>query len=182
VTLLLFYGAFTGVWFAFIGWFLLSAAGAERSYGAARDALAGLRVGDLMARSPVTTDPDRTVATFMDETAGSARHALYPVVRDGELVGVLPFGLVAAVPRDEWPRRTVSECMLPPTVLPVLSEDDVLAAAFAELGEAAHRHGVVLRDGRLVGLVSLTDIERVLAERPASRPAAQRQHSRARVS
>jgi hypothetical protein len=47
----------------------------------------------------------------MDATAGTSWHALYPVVRAGELVGVLPFGRVAHIPRDEWQRRAVSECM-----------------------------------------------------------------------
>jgi len=40
----------------------------------------------------------------------------------------------------------------------------------------------VLRNGRVAGLVSLTDIERVLAERPTSRPAAPRQDPRAQAS
>jgi CBS domain-containing protein len=166
VLLFIFYGTFTGAWFAFVGWFLLNAADAERRYGAARDALSGLRVGDLMVREVVTADPDQTIAAFMDATAGTSRHALYPVVRAGELVGVLPFGRVAHIPRDEWPRRAVSECMLPPDQLPVLSEGEELIEALEQLGDADRRRGAVLRDGRLVGLLSLTDIERVLTESP----------------
>ena len=182
VLLFVFVGAFTGVWFAVVGLFLVNAAETERRYAVARTALEGLRVGDLMVRNPVTTHPDQTIAAFMDESAGASRHALYPVVRDGELIGVLPFGRVAHIPRDEWPHRGVSECMLPPDELPVLSEDDALADALAELGEADRLRGVVLRNGRVAGLVSLTDIERVLAERPTSRPAAPRQDPRAQAS
>jgi Zn-dependent protease len=166
VVLVIFYGTFSAAWFAVVGWFLLRAAEAERRYGVARRALSGLRVGDLMVRNPVTAHPDETIATFMGGTAGMSRHALYPVVRGGELVGVLPFGRVAHIPRDEWPRRAVGECMLPAGELPVLSEDEDLMDALTELSEAERRRGVVLRDGRFVGLLSLTDIERVLAERP----------------
>jgi CBS domain-containing protein len=72
---------------------------------------------------------------------------------------VLPFGRVAHIPRDEWPRRAVGECMLPPNALPVLSEDDHLFDALAALSEAARSRGAVLPDGPLVGLLSLTDIE-----------------------
>jgi Zn-dependent protease/predicted transcriptional regulator len=167
--LVIFYGTFSAAWFAVVGWFLLRAAEAERQYGTARQALGGFRVRDLMVLNPVTADPDETVAAFMSETAGARRHALYPVVRDGQLVGVLPFGRVAHIPRDEWPRQAVSECMLPPAVLPVLSEDEDLMDALTELSDADRRRGIVLRDGRFVGLLSLTDIERVLAELPRTK-------------
>ena len=40
----IFQGAFSGAWLAFIGWFLLQAAGAEDRYLLARQALSGLRV------------------------------------------------------------------------------------------------------------------------------------------
>ena len=53
VGLLIFQGAFIGAWLAFVGWFLLGAATAEQRYLAARQALSGLRVADLM-----TADPD----------------------------------------------------------------------------------------------------------------------------
>jgi len=169
VLLFIFYGTFTAAWFAVLGWFLLRAAGAERRYGTAHQALGGLRVGDLMVRSPVVARPDDTIAAFLDGTAGTTRHTLYPVVRDGALVGVLPFGRVAHIPRDEWQRRAVSECMLPPGVLPALREDEDLMDALTELSDADRRRGVVFRDGRFVGLLSLTDIERVLAERPRTK-------------
>ena len=175
-------GAFTGAWFAVVGWFLVNAAEAERRYAVARGALAGLRVGDLMVRNPVTAHPDQTIAAFVDESAGASRHALYPVVRDDEFIGVLPFGRVAHIPRDEWPRRAVSECMLPPDEVPVMREDDGSIDAFAKLGKADRRRGVVVRHGRLVGVLSLSDIERVLAERPASTAAAPRHDPRAQAS
>lgn len=58
---------------AFTGWFLLQAATAEARYVATDQALAGLKVGKLMARDPVTVDPDLTVGRFMDEIAWSRR-------------------------------------------------------------------------------------------------------------
>jgi Zn-dependent protease len=162
--LVVFYGALTGFWLVLVGWFLLTAAGAERRYMQVREALTGLRVGDLMVRDRATAHPDQTVAAFLDATAGTSRHALYPVVRDDVLVGVLPFGRVARIPRDSWPRRAVGEYMLPAGELPVLREDDDLADAFAEINETDRAFAVVLRDGRLAGVLSFADIRRVFAE------------------
>src|ERR671915_522842 len=58
IFMFIFQGSFSGAWLAFIGWFLLQAATAEARYVATEQALAGLRVGDLMARDPVTVDAD----------------------------------------------------------------------------------------------------------------------------
>ena len=44
--------AFGGLWLAFIGWFLIQAARAERDQALVRRALAGLRAGDLMRPGP----------------------------------------------------------------------------------------------------------------------------------
>jgi hypothetical protein len=76
-------GSFSGAWLAFIGWFLLQAAGAEARYQATQEALDGLRVRDLMVRDPVTVDGDLTVGQFMDGVARWRRFTTYPVV-DGD--------------------------------------------------------------------------------------------------
>jgi CBS domain-containing protein len=68
--------------------------------------------------------------------------------------------------------------MLPADELPVLREDDDLADAFEEINETDRAFGVVLRDGRVVGVLSFADVRRVFTEstpssggRPVKRPA-----------
>jgi hypothetical protein len=105
--------ATSGVWMAFLGWFLLAAAGAEGRYGAARHALQGLRVADLMAPEPVSVEPDLTLGQFMDEVVWRRRYTTYPVVVGEVAVGLLPFRRVAEVPPGEWDARRVRDCMPP---------------------------------------------------------------------
>ncbi len=169
VALLIFEGVFSGAWLAFIGWFLLQAAGAEDQYLATRQALGGLRVRDLMVREPVTASPDATIGDFMDEVVWERRYTTYPVVDDSRVVGLLPFRCVAAVPRREWDERRVRECMLPVETVPVLAPDDELVEAAGELSETDVRRGLVLDGGRLVGLLSITDVARALRLRRAVR-------------
>src|SRR5919109_347059 len=107
--MLIFQGAFSGAWLAFLGWFLLQAAGAEARYLAARQALGGLRVRDLMVTDPVTVPPDITLGRFMDDVVWQRRHTTYPVVEDGRALGLLPFRCVAEVPRGEWDERLVRD-------------------------------------------------------------------------
>jgi Zn-dependent protease len=160
--LLIFESSFSGAWLAFMGWFLLQAAGAEARYAQAQEALGDLRVRDLMVRRPVTVRSDLELGRFMDEVAWAHRYTSYPVVDDGRLVGLLHFRCVAEVPRDEWDTRTVRDCMMPSNEVPVLEEDEPAVEALAELSAGDVRRGVVMTNGRLVGFLSISDLVRAL--------------------
>jgi Zn-dependent protease/CBS domain-containing protein len=161
IALFVFANSFSGAWLAFIGWFLLGAASAELQYLAARDALGGLYVRDLMVRDPATVRQSLTLGDFMDDVVHSRRYTTYPVVDNGHVVGLLPFRCVAQVPRSEWDARTVQDCMLPVDEVPVLDEDDQLVEIVDELGQGPGR-GLVLEGDRLVGLLSISDVARAL--------------------
>jgi Zn-dependent protease/CBS domain-containing protein len=169
VALLIFLNAFSGAWLAFIGWFLLQAAGAEDRYLIARQALRGLRVRDLMVREPVTTRADVTLGEFMDDVVWTRRYTTYPVTDDGKAVGLLPFRRVAEVPRSEWDTRKVADCMIPRDDVTVVSEEDELIEAAGELTEAEASRALVLDGERLVGLLSVTDVARALEMRGVGR-------------
>ncbi len=157
-------GAFSGAWLAFLGWFLLTAATSEARSLAVREALSGLQVRHVMVTSPVTAHPEQTLGEFMDGVAGVARFTAYPVVRGGDVLGVLPLRRVLETPRGDWDERRVGERMIPKAEVPVLHEDDDALAAFFELGTGELHRGLVLdEDGRLVGFISITDILRLLS-------------------
>ena len=74
-----------GLWLAFLGWFLTSAARAEEAVDSIDAALAGLRVGDVMSRGVQTVDARWTVGELVH--GHSAHHASsFPVI------GTLPAG------------------------------------------------------------------------------------------
>jgi Zn-dependent protease/CBS domain-containing protein len=167
VAMLIFQGAFSGAWLAFLGWFLLMAASAEDRYMLARQALGGLRVRDLVVRDPVTTQPDVTIGKFMDDIVWNTRHTTYPVTENGHALGLLPFRCVAQVPRSEWEQRTVRDCMVPADDVPMVSENDELIDAATELGESELGRALVVDGDRLVGLLSAKDVARALEIRRA---------------
>ncbi len=161
--------AYSGLWLAFIGWFLLQAAGAEDRTLMARQALRGLHVRDVAVRDPVMTRPDVTIGEFFDDIASTTKHATYPVTENGHVVGLLPLRSVAKVPRSEWETRTVRDCMLPREDVPVVSEDDDLFDAAGELSESDLSRALVLDGDRLVGLLSWSDVRRALELRARRR-------------
>jgi Zn-dependent protease/CBS domain-containing protein len=155
-------GSLGGVWLAFLGWFLLQAAAGEARSLAARQALFGLRVADVMVRDPATVRDDISIGRFMDDVVWSRRFTTYPVVQNGRAVGLLPFRSVAEIPRSDWDGRTVADCMLRIDQVPVLAPDDQVVDVLEELGESDVQRALVLDDGRLVGLLSITDLARAL--------------------
>jgi Zn-dependent protease/CBS domain-containing protein len=171
IAMFIFQGSFSGAWLAFIGWFLLQAASAEARSIATEAALEGLRVRDLMVRNPVTVDGDLTVGRFMDEVARSRRFTTYPVVDGERPIGLLAFGSVAALPRSEWDSRKVRDVMIPLDRVPLLDEEATAVEALAALSEPTANRGLVLENGHLAGLLSITDLTRALEVRRPARPA-----------
>jgi Zn-dependent protease/CBS domain-containing protein len=170
VFMLIVEGAFSGAWLAFIGWFLLQAASAEARYVATKQALDGLRVRDLMTRQPVTVDAGLSLGQFMDDVARGQRFTTYPVLEQGRPIGLLAFRSVAGVPRDEWNARRVRDAMVPRTDVPLLTEDESAIDALAELSTSRVNRGLVVDDGRLAGLLSITDLARALEVGRPARP------------
>jgi Zn-dependent protease/CBS domain-containing protein len=173
LVMFIFQGSFSGAWLAFIGWYLLQGARAEARYVATEQALGGLRVRDLMVRQPVTVDADSTIGRFMDEVAWSQRFTTYPVLERNRPVGLLAFASVAAVPRSEWDTRRVRDTMIPLDEIPLLTEDEKAVDALAELSAPTANRGLVVDNGHLAGLLSITDLARALevGRRPAQEPA-----------
>lgn len=165
LALIIFSGSFQGVWFAFIGWFILQAAGAEAQYASNTRNLDGLTFGDLMTRAPVSVPPHATVAQFMDLIAAQHRHATYPVVEQAKPLGLLVARSVLEVPRTQWETKTVGELMVPLSRVPVFEASAPAREALVGLAHDPIRRGLVLDDGRLVGVVSVQDLVRVLQEK-----------------
>jgi Zn-dependent protease len=152
-----------GIWLAFIGWFLLQAAGAEAEQRVTEERLRGLRVRDLMTADPVSVPAGLSLADFVDQVVWKARVTTYPVVEDGgRPVGLLPFAAVAEVPRQNWGQMTVEQCMVPLAEVPVFAPELPVAYALAELVGSRLRRGLVVENGKLEGILSIVDLMRAI--------------------
>ena len=157
-------GTFAGVWLAFIGWFLIGAAEAERRSAETRVALGGLRVRDAMVREPMTVSADLPVDRFVNEFFMSLRHTTYPVTRDGEVAGLVSFR-DAMARADEGQGGVVADAMVPLEDALVVDGDAELAVVLPELMASPLRRALVRSDDRVGGLLSVTDAMRILESR-----------------
>jgi CBS domain-containing protein len=78
-----------------------------------RHALAGLTVGDLMIRDPITVDAHATVQQLIDDVFYPTRHTAFPVTDGDAPVGLVSFRQALALPRDRWGATPVEEIMAP---------------------------------------------------------------------
>jgi PDZ domain-containing secreted protein/Zn-dependent protease/CBS domain-containing protein len=150
-----------GLWFAFLGWFLLQAVQSETAFALLRQSLEGLRVRDLMSRDPVVVPSSVTIRDFVDEVSRTRGHSTYPVVDGGRLAGLVSIRHAAQVPYEERDLKRVADVMLRDADVPVLRPDQQLFDAVQAL-QAGPGRAAVMDDGRLVGLLSMSDIARAL--------------------
>ena len=165
VVLFLLGGALGGAWIGFLGWFVLNAAGDEARLAEAREAIAGLRVRDLMVADPAAAAHDETLSEFMAGLGAEDSFTSYPVMADGRVVGLIPKRSVLETPQDDWSRLRVGDRMIGLEQAPRLAPEDDLFAALSMLGEAGVNRGLVLDGDRLAGYLSLADVARALEER-----------------
>ena len=156
------YAAPGGLWLALIGWFLTAAATSEAQLVSARHALAGLRVADAATADPVVVPAGLSLREFMEDVFARSRYSAYPVIDDGTVAGLVYFRAVAAVPPSDWDRLRVGDRMEPVGEALVIDEGEPLADALEKLLGSRLGRAIVTREGRAPGLLSLTDVRRVL--------------------
>ena len=168
--LALFVSLLSGLWLAFIGWFLLGAARAEHHSVATHNAFGNLKVSDAMVAPPPSVGPELTVAQLSDRLAFQPPSASYPVVNADRLVGVVMARDIAAVPGDARATTTLNQLMRSADATPSVSPEDLLVDAATYLGGGLDSLPVLV-DGRLVGLVTIAGLSRALGRTQGLRPA-----------
>ena len=156
-----------GLWLLLIGWFLATAAGAEAHAVRAKDAMAGVRVSDIMTPDPDIAPGWSTPASFVERVAPYSRQSVFPVVGfDGDLVGVVSLDQMARLhPAQRSELRLDSVAMaLPPRYR--VAPDDLAASLFTRPPITGELAAVVLADNRIVGTVTTADLRRALQLAP----------------
>jgi Zn-dependent protease len=93
-------------------------------------------------------------------------------VFQGAFGGAWPFRRVSSVSRDQWDARSVRSCMIPAEEVPTLHPGAAAIDALVELSESTANRGVVVDQGRLVGVLSAADLGRALEAGPRRRRSA----------
>jgi Zn-dependent protease/CBS domain-containing protein len=165
VGLVLFGGGLGGLWWALIGWFLVNAATAEQQYASLDQRLGGLRVAAVMSRNPITVPADVTLSGFISALAMRYPFSTYPIVdASGRLTGLVTLNRIRAVPPPRRDTTRLGEVACSPEEVPTARPDEPLADLLPRMAGCSDGRAVVVdNDGRVVGVLSASDIARAVA-------------------
>ncbi|MDI3315298.1 MAG: site-2 protease family protein [Mycobacterium sp.] len=152
-----------GVWLAFIGWFIFAASHEEEAQVTARQAIANVRVGDVMTADPHTAPADITVEDFIQHYLLGDRHSAYPVAdRDGSIIGLITLAQLRGIPPNQRPATLVREAAIPLPRVPTATPGEPLTALLERLRPDIGNRALVIDAGRLAGIVSASDLSRLI--------------------
>jgi CBS domain-containing protein len=174
VALFFFGQGLSGIWLAFIGWFLLSAGSQEEAGSAIRTLLRNIPVSAAMS-APVVTLPDWiTVQQFLDSVAPNHSFTTYPVHEpSGKLTGVVRLRDLVRLPAPERAVKKLIDVARPISDVPTSNPREDIVALIQRLGSALDQRVLVFDNDQLVGILSPADIARLMSIRQtlAGRPA-----------
>jgi Zn-dependent protease/predicted transcriptional regulator len=158
-----------GVWFAFIGWFLLNAAQASVAQVTIREALTGLRASDVMSQEVPTIPGNMSLDEYSSEVLRTGRR-VHLVTTNDRLVGLMNVSALNAVPRTEWNMNSVQSVMVPRDRILWASPEEPLQRLLERLIAAdVNQMPVVSHDddgaANIVGMVTREAILRVIQTR-----------------
>lgn len=151
-----------GIWTIFLGWFIRSGAETSMRQTLVGEALAGVTVENIMTRDVLTVPPDITVQQLVSDYFLVHRHGGYPVVKDGQIQGIITLQCVRSIPKEKREITTVREAMVPCErtlmVRPTLSALNALHTMAREnVGRV-----LAVEEGRLLGIVTRGDLMRTI--------------------
>ena len=155
-------GIVSGLWLAFIGWFLSSAARQSEQQVVIHDMLEGVPAARLMRSNVLAVPPTISVGELVYRYVMGSDEQAFPVLDSDRLVGLVTLEDIRKVPREDWDTTTARDIMTPADRLAVVRPQDDAATALDKLMEHDVRQVPVIADGHLVGLVRRRDIMRWL--------------------
>ena len=153
-----------GIWFIFLGWFLLTAARQSYAQIETQGALQGLRASDVMTSEMPTVGRDLSLEEYAQETSRTGRRA-HLVVADGKLAGLMRIEALQSFPREEWPTTSVQAAMISRDRLPWIGPEEPVLSVLERMRSANVDQLAVIRGDNVVGLVTRDSILRVVQAR-----------------
>lgn len=152
----------SGIWIAFIGWFMVQAAQSSYQQSVLRRMLSGVRVNSVMSSNVTTVPASTNLEELVHDYFLALNYSAFPVVRDGEVVGVVTLADVRQVPREKWPHTPVGEILKPLRSQQVVTPQEDAWEALSRMLADGDGRLLVMSNGHLDGIVSRTNIMRLI--------------------
>jgi predicted transcriptional regulator len=156
---LMFGGNFiNGLWIAFIGWFLESAAVAQIQQQRIQGLLTGHQVSEVMSRAYAAISADTTLQQMVEHhILGSGRRS-FIIERNEEAIGLLTVHHIKEIPREQWETTTAAQAMTPVADLKRIRPDTEMWAAMQEMDRDGVNQLPVMTNGHVKGMLTREDV------------------------
>jgi len=147
-------GLFANPWLILIALFIYMGANEEEKAVLIENVLKKIKIAEIMTPNPVYVTPETRTGEVL-EMMLKYKHLGYPVVENGKLVGIVTLNDVAkakdALVRDVMTREVIT-----------INPEESAFKAFRLMNERNVGRLPVVENGKLVGIVSRTDLVRTL--------------------
>jgi Zn-dependent protease len=153
-----------GLWTAFIGWFLLSAAQESLMQVAMRHTLTDIRATDIMSRDVPTVPRDMSVEDYVHEVLRTGRRC-HIVTGAGRPVGLVTLHAARTLPREEWANTSIQAVMMPVDRIHSASPTEPALTILQRMQSEDINQMPVISDEHIVGMIDRDTILRMLQTR-----------------
>jgi len=155
----------SGLWIAFIGWFLLNAATAQSLLVQTRERLRSIRADEVMTRNSPTVGPGTSLEELVYSKILHTGQRCFLVADDRRIRGLVTLHEIKQVPRADWPRTPVTQVMRRMEDLRVVSPEASAGDCLDTMTQSDVHQVPVVADGEVLGIVTRGDVLRVLQAR-----------------
>lgn len=156
---------FSGLWLAFIGWFLDNTASASYRQAQWQAALQGVTAAEMMTSGCPVVSSDVTINRLVQEYIFTTGHRCFLVADEGELKGILTLQNIKSVAQPNWDLTQVKNIITPVEKLKVAYPDQDALSILEQMDENNINQMPVVSEGRVIGLVARDNLIRFLRTR-----------------
>ncbi len=156
-----------GIWIVLVGWFLHTGAQSYMSHFELTNALKGVMSGSIMNTKIISVSEEMPVDSVLKNYFATSMKSELPVTdKEGRLIGMITLREVLSIPENRRETTRVKNIMFLPNHLAIISPDTELEKALVQMVQK--RVGKIFvcdKDGKLLGVISKTDIIELAGER-----------------
>jgi len=148
-----------GLWIAFIGWFLESAATSQVQQQMAHDLLEGHTVQQIMNRNYISIPAASTLQNLVDtHILASGRRCFVVTDNSGQFIGLLTLHHLSEIPKADWPTKTAGQVMTPMSRIKWLQPTTPVKAALKEMDQGGVNQLPVMLNNQILGMLTREDV------------------------
>lgn len=149
---------FDGLWMAFIGWFLESAAVAQVQQQKLQDILSRYQVRQAMSTDLTRLPAHITLDVLAEHHFLGGGKRAYIVEKNGRPAGILTIHQLKKAPKSQWPITTAEQIMIPLSGARTVQPNDDLWTALSHMDREGVNQVLVMENGAIIGTLSREDL------------------------